>query len=85
MTRSDWEHPDWGTVRVFYRWTATEYGFSNVAVAVEFDLFTPVSEQTAMVLDLRSRNQAVRVDRSVSVSARGDEDEGDLILMNGLL
>ena len=74
-TVSEWEHPDWGIVRVFYRWETTNgLSWYKVSVAVEFDLFTPDSEVAAMALDLRSRNESARVDRSLACAPPRTED-----------
>ena len=66
------EHPDYGTVRVFWRWVKmSPWSWSISPVAIEFDLFTPDSEKRALLdmLDL------VRIDRSVSVSATEDRGQ----------
>ncbi len=66
VTVIEWEHPDHGLVRVFWRVVAAKHGgLTCVPTAVEFDLFTPASEQARMTEELL----AIRVDRSVSVSA----------------
>jgi len=63
---AEYEHPDHGLVRVFWRWEpATPPEWKWCPVIVEFDLFTPDSEQEALLEEL----VAVRVDKSVSVSA----------------
>ncbi len=67
----DYEHPDHGLVRVFYRWVPQDHEeFTWEPYAVEFDLFTSNSEREALLKELVS----VRVDKSVSVSASGEQE-----------
>ena len=61
----DYEHPDFGGVRVFFRWVPATTGYRWIPYAVEFDLFIPDSERSALTEVL----EAVRLDKSVSVSA----------------
>ncbi len=62
----EYEHPDHGVVRVFFRWeSSVGPGSRWVPMGVEFDLFTPDSECEA----LQALLEDVRLDRSISVSA----------------
>jgi len=69
----EFEHPRFGSARVFFRWRATKcQSFRWIPVAVEFDLFTPESE----VAGLTEALESLRVDRSISVSALEFDDGG---------
>ena len=69
VSATEWEHPDYGIVRVFWRWTTLNgWSYFNEPVAVEFDLFTPDSEKRQMLADLAETADRVRIDRSISVS-----------------
>ncbi len=58
----EWEHPEFGLLRVFF-------DSADVPIAVEFDLFTPDSERCQIMVELRERREALRIDGCVSVSA----------------
>jgi len=54
---TEWEHPDHGTVRVFFRWEGEGPGHRWVPFGFEVSLFTPDSEIRALekvLADLRS-------------------------------
>ncbi len=59
-----YEHPDYGTVRVFWHY---EDGYHGLVPALSYqtDMFTPDGE----VEHLRGWILSVRIDRSISVSA----------------
>jgi len=77
----EFEHPVHGSARVFWRWQLAGASWAWVPVAVEYDLFTPVSEQEVLTAGLLR----ARVDRSLSVSALEAEAEGAPCLQdNGL-
>ena len=62
----EYEHPDHGVVRVFYRWESSSLGGLVYApFGVEFGLFTPDSEVDLLTEELTR----VRLDMSISVSA----------------
>jgi len=61
-----WEHPDYGELRVFYRWEgSTLDGYRWVPFFWEQDLFTPSDE----VERLHEEILSLRIDRPPSVSA----------------
>ena len=71
------EHPEYGTLRVFWRWEYAPDGNSGhpIPVAIEFDLFTPDSEKEVILHDLRMRRSPDRIDSTVRVTA--SEAEAD--------
>ena len=64
MAWVEYEHPEYGILRVLFRWEHLEWSSRRVVAAVEFDLFTPHSERVALLKGMRG----VSLDRSISVS-----------------
>ena len=74
---AEWEHPDHGMVRVFFRW---EPGGTDelrwVPFGFEVSLFTPDSEIRALERVLAGMRSESDIDRVSSVSALAEAEAG---------
>lgn len=64
---SRWEHADYGSAVIYWTWRSVGGGaYEPSVVAVNFDLFTPESEQQALLVLLAGTRSVREVDRSLT-------------------